>query len=65
MALYSTPQVAKKLGQHQSHFQTAISEGRITAPPLRKIGRLKIRLWNERDIARAKRELKNGRKRKR
>jgi hypothetical protein len=59
---YSTAQVAKKLGMHQSHFQRAIALGKVTAPGMSRVGGVKVRLWNPRDIARAKKELRDGRK---
>jgi predicted DNA-binding transcriptional regulator AlpA len=61
----STPAVAKLLGLQQANFQRYISEGRVTAPKIQKIGGLRVRLWTQRDIARAKKEIKNGRKSKR
>jgi hypothetical protein len=58
--LYSTNQVAKRLGIFQSSLQRSIATGMVTAPPLQRVGGLKIRLWSERDIKRAERELKHG-----
>lgn len=61
MRKYSTPEVARLLGMHQPHLQRAIAQGKIPAPPLVKVGRLRIRLWTKRDVERARRALKKAR----
>ena len=61
MRTYSTPQVARMLGLHQPNLQRLIARKRIPFPPLVRVGRLKIRLWTARDVARAKKAL--GRRR--
>ncbi len=67
MRKYSTVEVAKILGLHQPALQRAIARGRVTPPPLIRVGRIKIRLWAPRDVERARRQLKktrNGRRKK-
>jgi hypothetical protein len=59
---YSTNQVAKKLGVFQSSLQRSIATGMVTAPPIQLVGGLKIRLWTERDIQRAIKELQHGKR---
>jgi len=46
------------LGIHQPNLQRAIRQKRITAPPLVKVGRMRIRLWSKTDVETARRELK-------
>jgi predicted DNA-binding transcriptional regulator AlpA len=62
MRKYSTPEVAKMLGIHQPNLQRAIREERISAPPLVKVGRLRIRLWSKREVEAARKELKKVKK---
>jgi excisionase family DNA binding protein len=57
MRRYSTTEVAKMLGLHQPNLQRLIAKGSIPFPPLIRVGRLKIRLWTPRDVARAKKAL--------
>jgi predicted DNA-binding transcriptional regulator AlpA len=64
---YSTVQVAQKLGLDQANLQKLIRQKRIPFPPLVKVGALKIRLWSDHDVARArkvlaKRRAKRGQK---
>jgi hypothetical protein len=54
---YSTVDVAKKLGIAQPNLQRLIRTGRIAAPPLQVIGNIKVRLWSERDIKKAKKTI--------
>jgi excisionase family DNA binding protein len=56
----STSQVAKRLGVLRPSLQRGIDEGRIPAPPLRKIGGIEMRLWSEADIARARNAMESG-----
>jgi excisionase family DNA binding protein len=58
MRKYSTTEVAKMLGIHQPNLQRAIRERRITAPPIVKVGRMRIRLWSKADVETARRELR-------
>jgi excisionase family DNA binding protein len=57
MRKYSTTEVAKMLGLHQPNLQRAIRQRRITAPPIVKVGRMRIRLWSKTDVEVARREL--------
>ena len=58
MRRYSTAQVAKVLGLHQPNLQRLIRESRIPFPPLRRVGKLRIRLWTPRDVKRAREALR-------
>ena len=58
MRKFSTTEVAEMLGIHQPNLQRAIRQGRITAPPLVKIGKLKVRLWSKTEVETARKELK-------
>jgi excisionase family DNA binding protein len=46
----STAQVAKMLGLHQPNLQRLIREKRIPFPALRRVGKLRIRLWTPKDV---------------
>ena len=62
---YSTREVAKKLGRTLGTIQRHISAGTIRGPRLLTLGPLQVRLWNNRDIQRARKVLagiKPGRK---
>lgn len=54
MRKYSTAQVAKMLGLHQPNLQRLIRQERIPFPSLRRVGKLRIRLWTPRDVKRAR-----------
>ncbi len=58
MRKFSTPEVAKMLGLHQPNLQRAITEGKVHAPPLTTVGRVRVRLWTGKDVERARRALK-------
>ena len=58
MRKYTTPEVARLLRLHQPNLQRAIRNQRVPAPPLMRIGGLKVRLWSKRDVERARRALK-------
>jgi len=58
MRKFSTTEVAEMLGIHQPNLQRAIRQGRISAPPLVKIGKLKVRLWSKAEVETAREELK-------
>ena len=47
MKRHSTPEVAKLLGIAQPNLQRAISEGRVKAPPIEKVGGIRVRLWTQ------------------
>ena len=58
MRKFSTTEVAEMLDIQQPNLQRAIRQGRITAPPLVKIGRMKIRLWSKTEVETARKELR-------
>jgi len=57
MRKYSTTEVAKMLGIHQSNLQRSIRQKRLSAPPIVKVGRLRIRLWSKADVETARKEM--------
>jgi predicted DNA-binding transcriptional regulator AlpA len=61
MRRYSTVQVAEKLGLLQPNLQRMIAKRLIPFPPLARIGRLKVRLWTDEDVAAARKALKSAR----
>lgn len=64
-AQFSTRQAAQKLGRTLLTLQRHIAAGTIEAPPLMEVGTVKVRLWSDRDIERARKVLagiKPGRK---
>ena len=66
-AKYSTRQAAEKLGRTLITLQRHIAAGTIEAPRLMTVGTVKVRLWSERDIEKARKVLartKPGRKAK-
>jgi hypothetical protein len=59
MKLQSTRYAAKRLGISLMTLQRYIADGNwIKAPALQKIGGVRVRLWSDRDIARAKKLMK-------
>jgi hypothetical protein len=54
---YSTVEAARMLGMRQPHLQRAIAQGKVKAPPVVKVGPVKVRLWTLRDIRRAAKAL--------
>ena len=58
MRRFSTTEVAKMLGLHQPNLQRAIRDGKVKAPPLTRVGGVKVRLWSEKDVERARKALK-------
>jgi predicted DNA-binding transcriptional regulator AlpA len=58
---YSTVEVAKKLGIAQPNLQRLIRTGKIQPPPVRKLGSVKIRLWSNSDIKKARKAIKGKR----
>jgi hypothetical protein len=64
---YSTREAAKKLRRTLLTLQRHIAAGTINAPPLIEVGTVKVRLWSDRDIEKARKVLagvKPGRKKK-
>jgi predicted DNA-binding transcriptional regulator AlpA len=60
MRTFSTSQVAKLLGLWQPNLQRLIRQGKVKAPPLVKVGGLKIRLWSAADVERARKSLRKA-----
>jgi len=64
---YSTREAAKQLGRTILTLQRHITLGTIKAPPVSTIGTIRVRLWSDRDIEKARKVLagvKPGRKKK-
>jgi excisionase family DNA binding protein len=51
---YSTLQVANLLGVTSDTLHRWIRERRIEAPPIQSLGRMKVRLWSEEDVSKAR-----------
>lgn len=63
--LYSTQQAAKKLGIDARSLNRYIAAKKISAPPLTRVGGVKVRLWADQDIAQMHKllpKIANGRK---
>ena len=63
--LYSTRQTAKKLGIDLRSLNRYIAANKVPAPPLTRVGGVKVRLWANRDIAKVRKllpKIENGRK---
>ena len=63
--VFSTFQVAKKLGISKSALSRYILSGKVEAPPETMAGGIKLRLWTEREVERLRQALPriaNGRK---
>jgi hypothetical protein len=54
---FSTREAAKKLGVTLLTLQRHVSAKTVDAPALQKIGGVSVRLWNARDIEKARRVL--------
>ena len=50
----TTKEAARKLGVHRVTLQNWIAEGKVPAPAMKNIGGGRVRLWNERDIRKAR-----------
>jgi hypothetical protein len=64
---FSTRQAAEKLGRKLITLQRHIAAGTIEAPPIVTVGGVKLRLWSDGDIEKARkvfRGIKAGRKKK-
>jgi hypothetical protein len=62
---YSTRQTAKKLGIDLRSLNRYITAKKVPAPPLTRVGGVKVRLWTDRDIAKIRNllpKIANGRK---
>jgi len=65
MRKYSTREAAKNLGLALSTLTKYITLKQIPFPPLTRVGGVRVRLWNDQDIARVRSVLpaiQNGRK---
>jgi hypothetical protein len=54
---YATKRVAAMLKMRQPHLQRAIKAGRVVAPPLIRLGPLKVRLWTKTEVEQARKAL--------
>ncbi len=62
---YSTRQAAKKLGLYYTTLHKYLREKKIPLPKLTRVGGVRVRLWNEADLERARKllpKIANGRK---
>ena len=69
MRKFSTAEVAKMLGLLQPNLQRAIKAGKVKAPPLTRVGGVRVRLWTRKDVERARKQMSklkptNGRRKK-
>ncbi len=67
MAEYSTRQAAEKLGLSMSTLNLYIAEMKVPTPPLRRVGGVRVRLWNDKVIDNVRKilpKIANGRKTK-
>lgn len=58
MKRYSTVQAAKMLGIHPANLQRLMRQKRVSFPPIEMVGGLRIRLWTETDVERARKAMK-------
>jgi hypothetical protein len=64
---FSTREAAEKLGVTILTLQRHVSAKTVDAPPLQKVGGVKVRLWSNRDVEKARKILagiRPGRKKK-
>jgi len=50
MTTYSTIQVAELLGITSDTLHRWIREGRVEAPSIRSLGRMRVRIWSEEQV---------------
>lgn len=65
--MWSTGDAARKIGVSRQTLQAWIDNKRISTPELKQVGRIRVRLWTDRDIEKARKfkgTLKPGRKAK-
>ncbi len=55
MATYSTAQVARILGIGTDTLHRWLRERKVPVPDLKSVGGVRVRLWSEDDLAKAKR----------
>lgn len=66
--LKSTRDAAKELGIHAITLHRYIAAKKVPAPEVQRVGRIKVRLWSQKDIDRVRQllpKIRNGRKKKR
>ena len=56
--VYSTGDAAKAVGITRATLQAWISKGKIKAPKAQDLGKIRVRLWTESDVAQLRREKK-------
>jgi len=54
---YSTREAAERFGIALVTLQGHVAKGTFAAPPLVKVGGVAVRLWTDKDIARARKAL--------
>ena len=65
MKMYSTREAAKRLGIHLVTLQEYIAAKKIPAPPVKRLGGVRLRLWTGTEIDRVRKllpKIANGRK---
>jgi len=55
---YSTGEAAKAVGITRATLQAWIASGKIAAPDAQTLGKVRVRLWNESDVAKLRRAKK-------
>jgi predicted DNA-binding transcriptional regulator AlpA len=61
MKTHSSREVAKKLGISLMTLQRYIADGNwIKAPKIRQLGNVKVRVWSDRDLERARKLMKEA-----
>lgn len=55
---YSNRQAAKRIGIGWQTLVRWIEQGKVKAPPVGRVGGVKVRFWTERDIARVRKQMK-------
>ncbi len=53
--VYSTGDAAKAVGITRATLQAWIARGKIAAPKAQDLGKVRVRLWSESDVARLRR----------
>ena len=57
MRRFSTDEVAGMLGMHRPNLQRLIREKSIPFPPIQQVGKIKIRLWTQADVEKARKAI--------
>jgi predicted site-specific integrase-resolvase len=61
MKAHSSREAAKKLGISLMTLQRYIADGNwITAPRLQNVGGVRVRLWTDRDVERARKQIEKA-----